>query len=301
MKKILWSSLFLLLNLQLFAQTPPNEFGVKMIFEDSTGQQDSIRYGAYAYTNGYTATLGTDTIFGEVANIWGQPYSNLDARVVQRDSSNYSCYSFSHFLSNGQTALPFYFDSNRAAKVDIRPFIYGTNPVNNKQNFESTSFAYEIEIKATDYPIQVTADFSKAGFLHLHEFYLMDDSCQLDTNYFHYSNSDAISFTITDSTTTTILVLMSHEVATQEIEDISTSFVLSPNPAQNSIQIQSTDLLLDGNINVLNSLGQSISHHSISSTNQTTIAIDHLPKGIYFVQYIDKQKEKMAINKFVKQ
>lgn len=79
-----------------------------------------------------------------------------------------------------------------------------------------------------------------------------------------------------------------------------TQFLLFPNPAQNIVQIQSTQLHLNPTIiQIFNLTGQKIDEQII---NNQTFSANKLNNGIYFVQIIDKQnniigRQKLAILK----
>jgi hypothetical protein len=297
MQYLLVFLLTFLLTTSLSAQILPKEYGIKIVFQDSIGQVDSIRFGPYSNINGPTPTLETDTIFGETTNLVGQPLNNLDIRIVQRDSMNHICLTDA---GGWNAQAPFYFPNNRAAKVDIRPLIYGTNASNGKQNFASAAFIYEISIHASHYPLTVSLFLDNTPPTPYSEFYLLEDSCQIDTSYLYSGVTTTETFTITDSSIHTILAYLSHEVAISKIEDISNTIHIYPNPVQENIQIQ-MGTPLSGQLTLLNTLGQTIKTYPITEQLSFQIDLHGLKNGIYFLQYLDNTLSKMAVKKIIKQ
>ena len=83
MKNSILSAFFLLLSFLSFGQ------GLTIVATAENGKKDTVTFGYKS-----NASLGIDTALGE-KNILGQPLSDVDVRVVQRDSLNFSCtYTF---------------------------------------------------------------------------------------------------------------------------------------------------------------------------------------------------------------
>ena len=79
MKNSILSALFLLLSFLSFGQ------GLTIVATAENGKKDTVTFGYKS-----NASLGVDTALWE-KNIFGQPLSEVDVRVVQRDSLNFSC------------------------------------------------------------------------------------------------------------------------------------------------------------------------------------------------------------------
>lgn len=70
--------------------------------------------------------------------------------------------------------------------------------------------------------------------------------------------------------------------------DKNNVFILYPNPAQNSLNIQSTLIPLENtSIDIISSIGQTVLSSELK--NSTSIDISNLPNGIYFVYFNNKQ------------
>ncbi len=83
MKNSILSALFILLSFLSFGQ------GFTIVATAENGKKDTVSFGFKS-----NASLGVDTALGE-KDIFGQPLKEVDVRVVQRDSLNFSCtYTF---------------------------------------------------------------------------------------------------------------------------------------------------------------------------------------------------------------
>jgi hypothetical protein len=70
--------------------------------------------------------------------------------------------------------------------------------------------------------------------------------------------------------------------------DKNNVFTLFPNPAQNSLNIQSNDVTLENtSLDIISSIGQTVLTSELE--NNTSIDISNLPNGIYFVYFNNKQ------------
>ena len=95
---------------------------------------------------------------------------------------------------------------------------------------------------------------------------------------------------VTDTYTTTIVALSSTSF------DFNNHFVLYPNPAKETVSIQSKDGIGINSIEIYNNIGQMI----LSTTNASNaIAISNLASGIYFVK-VNTDKG-TANTKFIKE
>lgn len=240
---------------------------------DNQGRLDSITIG-----QNDAATVGLDPSLGET-NIYGTPYNPLDIRITQRDSINFNCLTLT-----GSASHPLYFTQNIDLKEDYRPMDWS----NYWQNETNT---FEVHLHAQDYPIILRSNnLSMQGIFV--EITLLDTMCVEKEQVYNGFNIDAYQsytlFIINDNSTPTIVLQYGVIVPTTKIESVSKPWYLLTTPSSSQITI-STDSKINGTIGIFSSLGQQVYTRSVQDENQLEIPINHLPNGIYFVNYNDGQ------------
>jgi hypothetical protein len=73
-------------------------------------------------------------------------------------------------------------------------------------------------------------------------------------------------------------------------------FFLSPNPASSELVVSSGSHI--GNVTIVDALGRTVLTHDANYSSQTTININSLSKGVYFLQMNDASK--ISTQKFIK-
>ncbi len=261
---------------------------ITLYFEDNAGRKDTITFGMSD-----SATVDIDTAFNEV-DIYGTPYDSLDIRIIQRDTTNYEC--IENYLYSSQNN-PQFFTTNRDLKTDIRDintFYYG-----------SVSGTFEIALRNISFPVTIKAveqNYINSMFAGWSVFYALDSNCSGNMHYdlsnlvLSHSNDSLILY---DSSITHLIFQFDHEVGINEFNKTTPSWKIQPNPAQSYITLSGISNF-DGKIEVLNLLGEIIFSQNVFSIENTSITVEHLQNGIYFIRYYDNETKNYSTNKLIK-
>lgn len=77
----------------------------------------------------------------------------------------------------------------------------------------------------------------------------------------------------------------------------SAQVIIAPNPASNELSIATANHF--SNIQIIDALGKTVLSQHVNYTNQTTIDISTLSKGVYFIQL--NEGDKLITKKFIKE
>ena len=290
MKQLLLSVTFSCLLLSVNAQ---NLLTLKLFVEDNAGRKDTLIFGL---NDGPNATIqyGIDTSLGE-ANIYGSAQNDLDIRSILRDSASLEClvgHPFAPVIAGLSYA------ENIDTKIDFRPITWS-------HDFLDLSNNFEFSIHAIDYPVTVRADFSNfqnSGFAYFEGWstiHLLDQNCNnIEHKPMVSFGSDSL-FTLMDSSFNKLLVHFESEVATYKVAKAPTWKVF-PNPATANLNIE-LENITSGNIQILNSIGQSVKAFSFENQDFIQLNISELPKGIYFIKLYDDEKHLVSTRKVIKE
>ncbi|MGH1336132.1 MAG: T9SS type A sorting domain-containing protein [Aureispira sp.] len=273
----------------LSAQIGPDLQRVQLLLEDALGQKDTIEFGSSFQNHPSTAfTLGMDTAYGEI-NQYGQVYQSLDARIIQRDSLNYECLKTNHFTFPSTGNL--YFPNNLDSKRDFRPNLGGPHGLYNN---------FEIRVNALHYPVTVSlGEQSILGGI-IFSFMLLDSNCNTtNTNYTASSRTQDTLFVLNASNQHTIIAIIDLIVSTNKTQAATSNIQLFPNPAGQYLSVKGLEGF-EGDITVLNSLGQQLMHRSFYQEN-LQLELTDLPKGIYFLCCYNKRTQQTSFHQFIKQ
>ena len=286
--------LFFTFSCLLFSVNAQNSLTLQLFVEDNAGRKDTLIFGLNDDPNA-SVQYGIDTNLGE-ANIYGITKNDLDIRSILRDSASLECLTVNPWSS---TATSLSYSENIDTKIDFRPMIWANG-------FEGLSNNFEFSIHAVDYPVTVSVDFSDfpnsifsyfEGWSSIH---LYDENCN-DYGYQQMASfltNDSI-FTLLDSSFNKLIVHLEHEVSTYKIEDAPT-WKAFPNPVTADLNIE-MEQMTSGNIQILNSIGQSVKTYSFENQELIQLNIGELPKGIYFVKLYDEEKQVASTRKVIKE
>ncbi len=262
-----------------FTMLMGQDFKCKLIAIDSFGNKDSVVFGM-----GYNATLGIDSSLHEI-NILNQPFSDLDIRIIQRDSIHLHCLNGLNWVSTGNIYSP----NNIDSKIDIRPFAF-------LNNFADINDNFEIVIHAINFPVIITTDFSQISGSYLEGWstlHLLDTNCQsiqMENIYFNFIG-DTI-FTLNDSVHNTLVANIQHEVGINDNKFKNQIEIVYPNPTHNNLTIN-----YDGEIMVelIDLRG-----NCIIKTRSKNLDISNFSSSLYFLKIIDLQTNKLLCKKIIK-
>ncbi|MDT8412886.1 MAG: T9SS type A sorting domain-containing protein [Vicingaceae bacterium] len=274
---------------------------ITLYFEDNAGRKDTITFGMSD-----SATVDIDTAFNEV-DIYGTAYDSLDIRIIQRDTNNYEC--IGNYLYSTQND-PQFFTTNRDLKTDIRDINFSnTNPI----NFWTIDNTFEIAFRNFDYPITIKADkqkFENTMFSGWSDFKALYPDCNPDSYYNTFSNyTDTLtafinnsyldSVTIHDTSITYLIFGYQTHVSINEFSKTTPTWKIQPNPTQSNITLSGISIF-DGKIEVLNLLGEIIFSQNVYGIENTSVTVEHLKNGIYFIRYYDNETKTYSTNKLIK-
>lgn len=261
---------------------------ITLYFEDNAGRKDTITFGMSD-----SATVDIDTAFNEV-DIYGTPYDSLDIRIIQRDTTNYEC--IGNYLYSTPND-PQFFTSNRDLKTDIRDintFYHG-----------SISSIFEIALRNVAFPVIIKAqsqNFLYSTFAVWSTFYALDSNCIGNMHYGlqnlvnSYSNDSLIMH---DSTITNLIFQFDVHASINEYNQTTPTWKIQPNPAQSNITLNGLSIF-DGKIELLNLLGEIIFSQNVYGIENTSVTVEHLQNGIYFIRYYDNETKSYSTNKLIK-
>ncbi len=285
MKKILFS-LLLLVPLFSYAQ------GVTIIGTADNGKMDTVTFGFKS-----TATIGIDRALGE-ANIFGQPTKEVDMRVVQRDSLNFSCsYTFSSGfrLDTFRHFYPVTFDS--------------------KSNFRSrsdTSFTNRLfEVKFFSKNIKKISIYSwqEPNFPNLSawegpSFYL--DTCLAEVTHnialvnWGPSSSDPIRLQGLTYFAHLFITFKTGALTSVNNDKKDLNIRLFPNPVSDRLTIDNLGISQIQEVRLFDVLGRQVLSEKTGFKEKIDIDVLSLQQGTYFASLFDKENRLVLSKMFVK-
>ena len=255
------------------------DFKCKLIVIDSFGNKDSVVFGMND-----NATLEIDSNLNEI-NILNQPFSDLDIRIIQRDSIHFHCLNGMNWVSNENIYSPYNIDS----KIDIRPFAF-------HENFSTIFDNFEIVIHAINYPVYITTDFSQISGSYLEGWstlHLLDTNCnsvQMENIYFNFIG-DTI-FTLNDSLHNTIVANIMHEVGINNENFKNLIEIVYPNPTHNNLTIKYDSEIM---VELFDSRG-----NCIIKTKSKNLDISNFTDSLFLLKIIDLQTNRIICKKIIK-
>jgi len=245
--------------------------------EDNVGNRDTVTYGFNEMSK-----IGVDPNLGE-KNIFDEPNDSLEMRFILRDSLNLGCLSLN-------------FSKNIDLKTDFRPFI---RIKDGYSQFYSLANVFELNIKATNYPVTITSDFSEILYYDWSFYNLYKNNCEPYLTYegvYRFDNDTLI--VLPDSSFSTIVLNMSHEVG---IENFTPpNWIISPNPSKQRIKLTGFKSF-GGTLEMFDVIGKKLLTNHISNNKEIIIDIDNFANGIYFIKYISKDKSEISVRKLIKE
>jgi len=290
MKKIIFLLLFITISTSIsFAQSATLDSALKIYFEDSLGNKDTLYFGTDFYA-GYSENI--DINLGEI-DLFGQPKDALDVRSILRTQTDYECV----IDSNGD---PIYYTENRDYKIDFRFPDYVLKGMPNDCYF--FYWNYEIEIYAENYPITYTVDTSE--FLFVDQYAssadcttvkMYDNNCDFvsDLDFF-----DGNTKTITNPNHQTIMVTYAQGSPMSVDSKNKISAKIYPNPVVNLLQIES-EIPFAGSIQVYDVSGKLVLQKKTQNTKDFQLDITSFPAGLYLLK-VTNNGETLFLDKFIK-
>jgi type IX secretion system substrate protein len=269
-----------------------------LFFEDNAGRKDTITFGLND-----SATVDIDTAFNEV-DIYGTPLDSLDIRIIQRDTNNYEC--IENYLYS-TPSNPQYFTTNRDLKKDIRSNGALYQSVNASSSVDNN---FEIILHAYNYPITVKANTQNYyGYPIVIFFDVLYPNCEIEfyNNYSSYYTDNLYyllhnyvdSVVITDTAIISLIARIDQHIGINEFSKTTPTWKIQPNPAQSNITLNGLTTF-DGKIEVLNLLGEIIFSQHVYGIENTSVTVEHLQNGIYFIRYYDNETKAYSTNKLIK-
>lgn len=252
-----------------------NNISIKLYVQDNLGRVDSVTFGLKD-----SSTIGIDVQYDE-ANIFGTLSDTLDVRVIQRDSLNFNCITDNPF--GGQWSNSLYFPDNIDSKIDLRPFAFDVQSLNDN---------FEILISAQEYPVIVRADFDDLTWHWLEgwsSIHLLDSNCNpiVNESMGHWSSFDTL-FTLIDSSYNTVIAHFEYEVGIAMLSK-GIDLKIFPNPTKGTISIKSNVPNMQI-VTVQNTLGQTVLRQQCEQkSSNISLNVQSLPTGIYFLTVGDYQ------------
>lgn len=267
--------------------TKPSRFSLVQIqAEDALGQKDTILLGNLHYlaASNSNVTLGVDSSYGE-QNIYGQPLQSLDMRTIQRDSFNHHCIRKDHYVFPASEDL--YFPHNIDSKIDFRPEFLALDRKNS---------SFEVFIHADHYPVTLTLLDSYFANTHFYfNFLLLDSSCTLEQFRLFHTGTP---FVLSQSHQNTLIVDSYSMINTNKIPAIASIIKIFPNPVKEQLFVEGLEEL-EGELVVVNSLGQVILQRSVAKEN-LQLEVSGFSQGIYFIHCYDEYGRLIDSQQFVK-
>ncbi len=283
----IYLGIFCLMPLMVLGQS------VKIVAVALNGKTDSVVFG---YKD--NATIGIDSLLGE-KDIYNQPTKEVDMRIVQRDSLNFSCtYTFSPVLR--LDTFKHYFPTKFDSKVNYRKK-RDTSFIN--QIFEIKFFTNNIkqiyiyplvELLPGNYPFSVIDTF---------DFYV--DSCLNKVNVIsiNWAVGDPSIWPIFFSSRpfSNLIFIFKKNFILKE-EDITVSKVRCyPNPFKSQIVLDNLALGTAKHIRVFDVLGREVFSKKDDFGEQTALDLRGLGQGTYFLSVFDQQAKRLFSQTIVKQ
>ena len=129
-------------------------------------------------------------------------------------------------------------------------------------------------------------------FYHNYSSYYTDNLYYLLHNYID-------SVVITDTAIISLIARIDQHVGINEFNQTTPTWKIQPNPAQSNITLNGLTTF-DGKIEVLNLLGEIIFSQHVYGIENTSVTVEHLKNGIYFIRYYDNETKSYSTNKLIK-
>ena len=284
MKNSILSALFLLLSFLSFGQ------GLTIVATAENGKKDTVTFGYKS-----NASLGVDTALWE-KNIFGQPLSEVDVRVVQRDSLNFSCtYTFTRgYLDTFKHFFPIKFDS--------------------KSNFRSrsdTSFInrlFEIRIFTKNVKNVVITRWQDNNILpytgKLDSFEFFIDSCLNKVNVasFLWNSNSLAPAVLTGSNYFFNFTIVFPKRMLTSINDTkaASDIRIFPNPVTDRFIIDNIGNGQIQQIRLFDVLGRQVHAQKADFGERIEVDVSHLQQGTYCLSLFDKENRLVVSKMLVK-
>jgi len=292
---------FLLSILFISTLVDAQQFSTQFFFTDTLGNRDTVTVGFDP-----AATLGVDTIFGEV-DMKEIPFGEeLEVRVGQLNHHDLGC-----FPNDGP--LNFHnIDSDESGFIIMtgRKEINGISCENGNltyQFFGKTTFF----IKNNDLPVMINWDAEVFLDTCLIESFITDwhpglwfdatcgDFAFIETiselTEFWVSEPTNIQIVDRSGDTLSMIHLAWKDGLTSSIEDAtSPTFKTFPNPTQDQLTIQFVDAR-PRIWQLVNIAGKIVQHGQFSASTES-LSVDQLPAGIYFLKVEGFQMQRVVVN-----
>lgn len=279
-------SIFLLIPFFAFAQ------GFTIIGTADNGKTDTVSFGYK--TN---ATLGIDPALGEV-NLFGQPAKEVDMRVVQRDSLNFSCtYTFSPVFRDDtfKHFFPIKFDS----KTNFR-------------NRTDTSFINRIfEVKFFTKNIKKISisswrepNLPNVAIWDSLDFFI--DTClsKPNQNFASYSwgptSSDPVRLLATNYFANFLIVFKKGTLTSYKDSKAAVNIRIFPNPVSDRLTVDNIGDAKIQEIKLFDILGRQVLSQKTNFSERIDIDVSQLPQGTYCVSLFDKENRLFSSKMVVK-
>jgi hypothetical protein len=275
-------------NVDVFGKLEPGSNGIgTLLIADSSAIKSKSSYGLpVGYSFKYTNASGTATTFSYKSGGTGTPNLNLHAGSVSEFEIK-SVQSYDKVIGKGK--LKFGVDTTALGKPKIKIVAAAGISVTDNDRFEIIKTS-SLDAASAQFDIEYPN--------------VKDITWTVETKYDTVAiNKETLTFTdkvttkwTTDSLVTTKVVMDSMIVSYKVtviahkatgVDNASKSDVrLFPNPAQNVLNIESSDAEIKS-VDIINLQGQIVRSQSVYA-NKANIPVDDLSRGIYFAKvYID--------------
>lgn len=278
MKRIYLSLLFMLIVCKLNSQNSI----LRMYAVDAIGNTDTLIFGLMD-----NASIGVDTLLGE-SNLFSHPLGDLDIRIRQRDSLNFSC---GKIESLNQYV---YWPENIDLKTDLRPYV-------GFDGFQNNTF--EIYIHALHYPLNIRVDQSGVGFLRDEVLLLgVDKDCD---SYFVDVIGEDQEYFLDETSVETPRIFYSFEsfdpqyyiVNTENLNEIETNQVLVyPNPFNRFLNVMLANAF---EVIVYSLAGKQLFKQQLKE-QETKLDLSFLMPGMYYLNFYNTERGIVQTRKIIK-
>jgi hypothetical protein len=253
--------------------------GFKIVaINDNLVRVDSVIFG---YTD--NATLGVDAALGE-ANIFNRPVQSYDMRVVQRDSTNFSCSSTLLYNSNGHIidTVKHYFPTNFDSKVNYR----------SKRDTSFLNRLFEIKFLSSNimqFYISSLVPNQFADFTKRNAFNRYLDSCLSKKPAVLLYIFDPLRpqdpiLVVTNSPISNMVFLFDPGFLLDSREaTINTKTRVYPNPASDVLIIDNIEVGKVKNLRLFDILGREVLTQKVEGSESVELNVSQLSRGTYLL------------------
>jgi hypothetical protein len=264
----------------------PNLFGqgYKLVAIAGNGKKDSVRFGFRD-----NATMGIDANLGEV-NISNQPSSEVDIRVVQRDSVNFSCtYTF---VRRTADTIKHFFPINFDSKVNYRK----------KSDTSFINRIFEVKFLTKNIvDIELWAEPLTSGSV-LDSFGFFIDSCLKKVNLVSIDLNSTYPIKIRGGSifSNLIFVFKKGFILPNE-ENFNKRVTVYPNPCKNQLNIDVSTQNQVKNIVIFDIFGREILKKEGDYGEHIDLDVSSLNRGTYFISGFNETSQSVFSKLIVKE